>query len=159
MSTSSPFLPPTLPWSGPPRGPSQLDYSATSVQSHTILSMIASCGWTVQKSCEGRSIDYLRPCRGSYRILSWGGELLSLALTWRACFSTPPLGGSGGMPPKKIWKNRSSEIGILEVLLAIKKSSICTEHSGVMLKFGYENSWGEDILGLPPPPPPPPLMI
>ena len=34
--------------------------------------------------------------RGSYTILSLGRELQSLALTWRACFSTPPLEGSGG---------------------------------------------------------------
>ena len=93
-----------------------------------------------------------------------GGELQSLALTWRACFSTPPLGGSGGMPPKKMFE----KIEALRLILrhsggtfSHKESSICTEHSGVMLKFGYENSWGEDIPGLPPPPPPPyePLTV
>ena len=31
------------------------------------------------------------PCRGSYRIFSLGGGLQSLALTWRAYFSTPSL--------------------------------------------------------------------
>ena len=43
--------------------------------------------------------------RGSYGILRLGGGFQSLALTWRVqvCFSMSLLGGSEGMPPKKLF--------------------------------------------------------
>ena len=99
-----------------------------------------------------------------------GGELQSLALMGRACFSTistPPLGRSGGMPLQKNLK-----IDALRLILRhsggtyshSKVISTCTEYSRVMLKFSCENSWegkialgGGGISQVSPPLPPLPL--
>ena len=94
------------------------------------------------------------PPRGSYRILSLRGETPKFGIDGHA-LAQPPLGGLGACPPQKILEKKTVEA--LRLILRhsggtyshSKVSSICTEHTGVMLKFGCENSWGGGG-GLPP---------